>query len=224
MGTPLTMSNRAVTPVQHRRPPINPVDLPIHRTTHHPLRLLTLKINPNPNPTTHHNLLMEGRRARSQLTVRRQTPNNRPTEASNTKTLMEAINLSSTLPLLTSSHLTAPLQIRNNHHLEVFSTKIRMAAIKGHRPCSMRRPRVTKQLLDTAPLHLVTSHSHNTSTFKVCTMRNTRVDYMATVPALMALPYLQAPTHTRAKMHLHNLSTVRPRTSMVDSRGGDMTI
>jgi len=199
------------------------VDRLTHHTTLH-RKTLTPKANLNLNLTTHHNLLMDGPRTRSQLTGRHQTPNSHPMEASSTKTFMEAINLSSMPPLLTSSHLTGHLQIPNNHHLEVFTTKIHTAAIKGHRPRNMPRPQVIKEVLDTVLLLLVTFHNHNTSTFSVCTTQNTLVDYMATVLALMALPYLQAPIHTRARMHRHNLNTERPLTSTVDSRGGDLTM
>jgi len=222
MDTRLIMSNRVATLVQHLRPPINPVEPLIHHTTH-PLKTLTLRTNRNLNPTTHHNPLMEDPRTRSQLTARRQTPNSHRMEASNTKTLMEAINLSSTLPLLTSSHLTAHLQIPNNHRLEAFSTKIHTAAIKGHHPRNMRRPQVIQEVLDMALLLPVIFHNHNISTFKVCTMQNILVVFMAIVPALVALPFLQAPIHTRARMHLHQVNMVRLLTSTVDSRGGNLT-
>lgn len=220
MDIPLKMTNRVAIPVQHHQPPINRAE---HHTTHRH-NTPTPRTNLNLNPTIHHKFLMEGHpKIRSKVTERLRTPNNHPMEASNIKTLMGAINLNNSLPLLTSSHLTAHLQTLNNRLMEVFNAKIPMEVTKVHRHCNTHLLQVIRVVLDMVPLLLVTFHSRNTITSKVCTMQNILVDYMATVLGLVVLPYPQAPIHTTARMHLLHLNTVRLLTNMVDSKDGNVT-
>jgi hypothetical protein len=215
------MINRVATLVQHHHPPINRAEQ--HHTTNRHNTPIP-RINLNLSPTIHHKFLMEGPpKTRSKLTGRLQTLNNHPMEASNTKTLMEAINLNNSLLLLTSSPLMAHLQTLNNHLMEVFNANIHMEVTKEHRHCNTPRLQIIKVVLDTVPLLPVIFHSRSTITSKVCTMQNILVACMATVPALVALPYPQVPIHTMARTHLLHLNTVRLLINMVDSKDGNVT-
>jgi hypothetical protein len=219
MDIHLTMSNMVAILAQHPQHPINPAEPLIHRTIH-PRNIP--RTNLNLSPTTRHNLLMEGPRIRNQLMAHLQTPNSHPTEASNTKTLMEAINLNNTHLLLTSNKLTAHLQPLNNRLMEVFNIKIPMEVTKGPHPYNTHHLQVIKEVLDTALLLLVTFLSRNTSISKVYSMQNILEVCMA-VLALVALPYPAVPIHTTARMHLLRLNTVRLLINMVDSKDGNIS-
>jgi hypothetical protein len=129
----------------------------------------------------------------------------------------------STPVLLANNHPTAPLQALSNHLLEEFNTKTPTDLTKGPRLCSnTRRLQVIREqeLQGMVALLLVTFHSRNTSTFKVCTMLNIQAACMA----IAALPQQRAPIHTKARMHPNNHSMVHLLTNTEDSRDGDSTI
>jgi hypothetical protein len=129
----------------------------------------------------------------------------------------------STPVLLANNHPTAPLQALSNHLLEEFNTKTPTDLTKGPRLCSnTRRLQVIREqeLQGMVALLLVTFHSRNTSTFKVCTMLNIQAACMA----IAALPHQQAPIHTKARMHPNNHNMVHLLTNTEDNKDGDLTI
>jgi hypothetical protein len=126
--------------------------------------------------------------------------------------------------VMASSPISTPVLLANNHPtapLQALKTPTDLT--KGPRLCSnTRRLQVIREqeLQGMVALLLVTFHSRNTSTFKVCTMLNIQAACMA----IAALPQQRAPIHTKARMHPNNHSMVHLLTNTEDSRDGDSTI